>query len=61
MFLKTGKEKILYLQKCPSISSFLCADKEYIVSTNKSITIFVLQLAIAVFLGLLQSNVHVAV
>lgn len=60
--MKTVKEKVvLYLQKFPSISSFLCADKEYIVSTNKSIAIFILELAITIFFGLLQSNVHVAI
>ena len=44
-----------------SVSTLLGADEEDIVSTDESITIFILQLTIAVLFRLLQSNVHVTV
>ena len=41
--------------------AFLRADVKNIVSTDKSIAVFVLELSIDVFLSLFQSNVHVSI
>lgn len=42
-------------------SSFLSAYIEYVVPSNKCITVLILQLTIDIFFGLLESYVHVAV